>query len=310
MLVAAACGLGASGAEAEGGGINWVENLPPLDVAGDVQPGPVPNCKKPKMKCVRVTMKRMRELQSELGCDHRAVFATTYLTLTETYYELLRKQPDFIEDRKYLFTEVAQFANYYFRTLHANARGEEVPPAWDIALDTARDADVNGAQDMLLGINAHVQSDMAFVIAELGLETPDGKSRKPDHDVVNAVLEMAYQRVVDEVERRYDPYLAFTNRTASPPTTPPASSWSAPGARTSGETPSASPTPSPRTSAARSPTRSSRTRPSGREGIAALRPRRPRPPGRVLPVPARRSADGLEGQAGLPRAQKQQRIRS
>jgi hypothetical protein len=163
------------------------------------------------MKCVRVTMKRMRELQSELGCDHRAVFATTYLTLTETYYELLREQPDFVDDRKYLFTEVAHFANYYFRTLHANARGEEVPPAWEIALDTARDADVNGAQDMLLGINAHVQSDMAFVIAELGLETPDGKSRKPDHDVVNAVLDMAYQRVVDEVERRYDPYLAFTN---------------------------------------------------------------------------------------------------
>jgi hypothetical protein len=211
VLAVAACGLGAGGAAAEDGGINWVEDLPPLDVAGDVQPGPVPNCKKPKMKCVRVTMKRMRELQSGLGCDHRAVFATTYLTLTETYYELLRKQPDFIDDRKYLFTEVAHFANYYFRTLHANARGEEVPPAWEIALDTARDADVNGAQDMLLGINAHVQSDMAFVIAELGLETPDGKSRKPDHDVVNAVLEMAYQRVVDEVERRYDPSLAFTN---------------------------------------------------------------------------------------------------
>ena len=86
-----------------------------------------------------------------------------------------------------------------------------MPPAWEIALDTAREKDVNGAQDMLLGINAHVQSDMPFVIAELGLWTPDGKSRKPDQDVVNAVLEIAYQRVVDEVERRYDPVLAYTN---------------------------------------------------------------------------------------------------
>jgi hypothetical protein len=212
LLVAAACGLGAGGAAAQqSGGINWVEALPPLDVANEVQPGPVPNCKKPRMKCVRVIMRKMRKLQSELGCDHRAVFATTYLTLTETYYELLREQPDFVEDRKYLFTEVAHFANYYFKTLRAHHRGEEVPPAWEIALDTARDADVNGAQDMLLGINAHVQSDMPFVIAELGLETPEGKSRKPDHDAVNAVLGMAYQRVVDEVERRYDPVLAFTN---------------------------------------------------------------------------------------------------
>ena len=212
LAVVAACGLGAGGAAAQQySGINWVEHLPPLDVAGDVQPGPVPNCKKPKMKCIRVIMRKMRALQAELGCDHRAVFATTYLTLTETYYELLKKQPDFVDDRKYLFTEVAHFANYYFKTLHAHQRGEEVPPAWEIALDTARERDVNGAQDMLLGINAHVQSDMPFVIAELGLETPDGKSRKPDHDIVNAVLEQAYQRVVDEVERRYDPILAFTN---------------------------------------------------------------------------------------------------
>ena len=52
---------------------------------------------------------------------------------------------------------------------------------------------------------------VAYGFAELGLETPDGKSRQPDHDIVNAVLEQAYQRVVDEVERRYDPILAFTN---------------------------------------------------------------------------------------------------
>jgi hypothetical protein len=210
--LAVVCGLGAAGgASAAGGGVNWVENLPPLDVAHDVQPGPVPNCKKPRMKCVRVTMRHMRELQAKLGCDHRAVFATTYLTLTETYFELLKEQPDFVDDRKYLFTEVAHFANYYFKTIRAHARGDRVPPAWEIALDTAAEKDVNGAQDMLLGINAHVQSDMPFVIAELGLETPEGESRKPDHDVVNGVLEMAYQRVVDEVERRYDPVLAFTN---------------------------------------------------------------------------------------------------
>lgn len=213
-MVAAVCAVGAGGvafAADDGGDVNWVQTLPPVDVSGDVQPGPVAHCKKPKLKCVRVTIRRMRDLQSRLGCDHRAVFATTYLTLTETYYELLLDQPDFVEDRKYLFTEVAQFANYYFRTVRAHDQRNRVPPAWEIALDTAAEGEVNGAQDMLLGINAHVQSDMPFVVAELGLETPAGKSRKPDHDVVNAVLRMAYQRVVDEVERRYDPLLAFTN---------------------------------------------------------------------------------------------------
>ena len=42
---------------------------------------------------------------------------------------------------------------------------------------------------MLLGINAHVQNDMPFVIAALGLRNKKGGSRKPEHDLVNEVLE-------------------------------------------------------------------------------------------------------------------------
>jgi hypothetical protein len=57
---------------------------------------------------------------------------------------------------------------------------------------------------------------MPFVIAALGIRTRDGDSRKPDHDATNAVLDAAYQRVVDEVERRYDPLLAITNADGVP----------------------------------------------------------------------------------------------
>lgn len=211
-LTAAALASGAVGALASGGDdINWVEHLPPVARANGVQPGPVANCKRPRPRCIRVVVKRLRGAQQRFGCDHRAIFATTYLVLTETFLETLRAQPDLVADRKYLFTEDALFANFYFRTLRADERGGEVPPAWEIAFETARSGEVNAAQDMLLGINAHVQSDMPFVIAALGLRTPDGDSRKPDHDATNAVLEKAYQRVVDEVERRYDPLLSVTN---------------------------------------------------------------------------------------------------
>ena len=54
---------------------------------------------------------------------------------------------------------------------------------------TRRRANDTGAvQDMLLGINAHVQNDMPFVLASLGLRKPNGDSRKPDHDVANGTL--------------------------------------------------------------------------------------------------------------------------
>jgi hypothetical protein len=85
-----------------------------------------------------------------------------------------------------------------------------------VALETARDGQVNGAQDMLLGINAHVQNDMPFVIASLGLRTPDGESRKPDHDEINKVLARAYQPVVDAVSARYDRSLGLTNAAQAP----------------------------------------------------------------------------------------------
>ncbi len=63
---------------------------------------------------------------------------------------------------------------------------------------------------MLLGINAHVQNDMPFVLAALGTRTRDGASRKPDHDAVNAVLTEAYQPVVDAIAS------ATTPRSTSP----------------------------------------------------------------------------------------------
>lgn len=212
-LASVALASGTTGALAAGGGddVNWVELLPPVASSDEVQPGPVANCKRPRPRCIRAVIKRLRGAQERFGCDHRAVFATTYLVLTETFLETLRENPDLVADRKYLFTEDALFANFYFRTLRAADRGAEVPPAWEVAFETARSGEVNAAQDMLLGINAHVQSDMPFVIAALGLRTPDGDSRKPDHDATNAVLAEAYQRVVDEVERRYDPMLAITN---------------------------------------------------------------------------------------------------
>ena len=69
---------------------------------------------------------------------------------------------------------------------------------------------------MLLGINAHVQNDMPFVVAALGQHTRAGASRKPDHDRVNEILNAAYEPVVEAVARRYDPLITTTNASWSP----------------------------------------------------------------------------------------------
>ena len=105
----------------------------------------------------------MRALQRKLRCDHRAVFTTTYLELTRVLRQTIRRQPHFFRWPRYLYTEDALFADVYFNTFRAAPRGHPVAPAWQIAFDTARSGQVNAGQDMLLGINAHVQNDMPFV---------------------------------------------------------------------------------------------------------------------------------------------------
>jgi hypothetical protein len=62
---------------------------------------------------------------------------------------------------------------------------------------------------MLLGINAHVQRDMPFMIASVGLRTPAGASHKHDHDIFSNVLNSAYARVTDTITQRFDPSEGF-----------------------------------------------------------------------------------------------------
>jgi uncharacterized protein DUF5995 len=196
--------------------LGWTRWLPPLPSSAEPQPGPVPNCRQPTLRCIDTEIHRLRRLRDRLGCDHRGVFATTYLVLTQTLKRTLVDDPDLFRYPRYLFTEDAVFANVYFDTFNAWSAGKPVARAWRIAFETARSGDVNAAQDMLLGINAHVQNDMPFVLASLGLRAPSGHSRKRDHDAMNQVLNQAYEPVVHAVARRYDKRVTLTNSDLTP----------------------------------------------------------------------------------------------
>lgn len=189
----------------------WTELLPALPSPSQTQPNRVAHCKRAKLKCVRVQIRRMKALQARLGCDHKAVFATTYLELTKALRDALVADPQMFEWPRFFFREDALFANVYFRSFRRWEQGREVPEAWRIAFETAESGEVFGAQDMLLGINAHVQNDMPFVLARLGLRDRRGASRKPDHDLTNEVLSDAYEDVVKAVGERYDPNMEVTN---------------------------------------------------------------------------------------------------
>ena len=196
--------------------IGWETLLPGLPTAQNPQFHGLPGCQTPTMACIDWEIAQMDAIRVGFGCDHRAVFATTYELLTIQLRHDMLADPHLFDDPAWVIGEDVTFASMYFASVHAYETGGSVPQAWRVAFDTAAHGDANAVQDMLLGINAHVQRDMPFMMAAVGLHTPAGASRKHDHDVLNAVLNRAYESVTDTIRARFDPDEGFISPKPDP----------------------------------------------------------------------------------------------
>lgn len=197
---------------------NWPTVLPPSqNAAGTVSLG-FDLCRSGRASCTRKVVRRMtRRWQSlDRGCDHRAVFALTYLRTTEEFVRTIKADPGFVGDVPWINHEDVIFAELYFRAFDGWARGAAVPGAWRVAFEAAGSPDLTALGDLLLGMNAHIQRDLPYTLAHVGLVRPDGATRKADHDQVNAFLDRVVDPVQDELARRYDEIFAQSDLKPSP----------------------------------------------------------------------------------------------
>lgn len=165
-------------------------------------------CKNGSPRCVRATIRQMKRHFRPLArrCSHQAVFSLAYLRTTQEYARAAA-EPGFFQDVRFVNHEDAVFAEYYFDAYDAWAanRLRKVPTAWRIAFNRADQRRVSGSGNLLLGMNAHVNRDLPFVLAKIGLVAPDGSSRKPDHDKVNVFLRRVVEPLLAEEAERFDP---------------------------------------------------------------------------------------------------------
>jgi hypothetical protein len=191
--------------------VDWSSLLPGLTDQYD--PNSANDCVAGRVTCVDATIREMQRRFGPLAtsCDHNALFALLYLRVTQQYRQAV-SNPTYFSDNAFVNHEDAVFAKYYFRAIdnYNGANYAGVPRAWMIALNAAAGRSVSGEGDLLLGVNAHVQRDLPFVLAAIGLVKPDGTSRKPDHDLVNQILYAAYQPAITEAAQRFDPSVNFT----------------------------------------------------------------------------------------------------
>lgn len=187
--------------------LNWPVFLPGSPV-GDYELSSSDECKQGHLNCVEKLIRDMTKRYNALGCDHDSTFAFTYLVTTQEYRRAV-EDPEFFSDNAFINHQDAVFGEYYFDQFddwHAG-RTEQVSPAWRIAFHAAENQQVAGMGSVFLGMNAHVNRDLPFVLAEIGLVKPDGTSRKPDHDRVNDFLAATNQYLLTEAAKFLDPTL-------------------------------------------------------------------------------------------------------
>jgi hypothetical protein len=186
--------------------VGWTALLPEL--TNEYQPNSDNDCAAGRTRCVDAVIREMERRFAPLAtaCDHDAIFSLTYLRTTEEYRRTI-DDPTFFEDTRFVNHEDAVFARYYFDAYDnwAAGRRDAVPPAWAIAFRAADARAVSAAGNIALGINAHVQRDLPFVLAAIGMVKPDGSSRKPDHDRVDEFLNRVEDELYPEIARRFDP---------------------------------------------------------------------------------------------------------
>ena len=192
----------------------WPQALPSMPVSTAVQPHGVRNCRRASIRCLKRLERRLRRQWRRLhrACDHRALFALAYTRITRGLRaDLRRRQPRWFRHRRWITLVIADFSNRYFAAFRRYERGRSVPSAWRITFDEARRGDANGGQDVLLASNAHTQHDLPFVYAKMGMRTRDGRSRKHDHDGVNAVNTRVFDGLEDYYAAHYDPFFSWVD---------------------------------------------------------------------------------------------------
>jgi hypothetical protein len=185
--------------------VDWSSLLPTFTEA--YEPSSANECVSGRPACLDKTIREMQRRFAPLGraCAHNAVFGLAYLRTTQTY-GWARNQPGFFDDTPFVNHEDAVFAKYYFDAYDnwAAGRRDRVPPSWLTALDAGAGRKVSGTGNLFLGMSAHVNRDLPFVLAAIGLTFPDGTSRKPDHDKVNQFLNAVLDPLLGEEAARFD----------------------------------------------------------------------------------------------------------
>src|SRR5665811_279115 len=111
---------------------------------------------------------------------------------------------DEFEDGRWVGRLLDRFADYYFHAVDAWDADSDCPLVWCDAFAAGDHEDLHPLQALLLGINAHINHDLVYALADVlhdwdGLDNSTRLEREIDHRNVNLVIARTVDVVQDEV---------------------------------------------------------------------------------------------------------------
>lgn len=143
--------------------------------------------------------------------DLCGVFATAYLHITRSLNKAF--DTDTFINNSWTKRYLVRFANLYREALLNDLLGKDeiVPKAWRISFDLADKKEGLIIQHLLLGINAHINHDLAIALYDVQID-PGREQKYSDHTQVNLILELATEGLKKAVAEKYAPILDSLDR--------------------------------------------------------------------------------------------------
>jgi hypothetical protein len=137
----------------------------------------------------------------QAAADPRADFLGCYQMMTSNMLAAIDAGE--FNDPQWVHRLLHNFAGYYFHALDAYEQDQvETPQVWRLTFDSARQPDALVLQNLLLGINAHINYDLIFTLEDMlspewqQLSRDQRLKRYEDHCHVNEVI----RRTIDSVQ--------------------------------------------------------------------------------------------------------------
>jgi hypothetical protein len=145
--------------------------------------------------------------------DRRCLFLDAYATMTEQMVSRLHS--GVFVDPVWVERLLSRFAEYYFEAVETFESGiGDLAPAWNVAFESCSRDDMNVLQHLFLGINAHINHDLAFAVADV-LDARV-EERLADYLAVNRVIDDTIDLVQSEVVAPESRLLAMADRWCGP----------------------------------------------------------------------------------------------